>query len=316
MKSCKVAKSTKIVKLENTLVSQKESNARITQKLRTKLQLSKDEITKLTEENSELKNELKRSEQSKQQLVKEFDQSKQQLLKEFEQSKQQLLKEFETSKQQLSKELEEKRLKIRKQKSIIATLQDDNTKSKGILIGMNSAKPHTVNNKITNNNIVNQKLSLIPIDNIEPFTIDLVNRNLGKYDYNTFLKGALGIVNYIKELTILELDDGTVEKNYACTNRSRNTFHRLVEDKEWKQDGGARFIQEILTALSGQASEHMERLTKELNDEPVRSNKKQVLLEYQMKLADLEYGLRNKNSKERNEIFNQVKTEVRDSNGC
>jgi len=205
MKSCKIAKSTKIendtklsqekiAKLENTLVSQKESNARITQKLRTKLQLSKDEITKLTEENNELKSELKRSEQSKQQLLKE---------------------------------LEEKRIKIREQKIMITTLQDDNATRKGILIGMNSAKPHTVNNKITNNNVVNQKLSLIPIDNIEPFTIDLVNRNLNKYDYNTFLKGALGIVNYIKELTILELDDGTVEKNYACTNRSRNTFHWL-----------------------------------------------------------------------------------------
>jgi hypothetical protein len=287
MKSCKVVKSTKIdndmklsqgkiTELEKALALQKESSTRITRKL-------KDKTIKLTDENNKLKSELKQSEQSKEQLLKE---------------------------------LEEKRIKIREQKSIITTLQNDNEKSKGILIGMNSAKPHTVNNKITNNNIVNQKLSLIPIDNIEPFTIDLVNRNLNKYDYNTFLKGALGIVNYIKELTILELDDGTVEKNYACTNRSRNTFHRLVEDKEWKQDGGARFIQEILTALSGQASEHMERLTKELNDEPIRSNKKQVLLEYQMKLADLEYGLRNKNSKERNEIFNQVKTEVRDTNGC
>jgi hypothetical protein len=231
------------------------------------------------------------------------------------------LKQFELSEQKLLKELDEKNAKIREQDDKIRAFETEIATSKGIVIGINNAKPQVVNHNSgiitnTNNTTVKQKLSLIPTNNIKPLTIDLINKNISKYDYNAFLTGELGIANFIKGLTILELDDGTVEKNYACTNRSRNTFHRLVEDKEWKQDGGARYIQEILTALSEPASEHMDQLTKELNDEPVRSNKKQVLLEYQNKLANLEYGLRNKNSKEREAIFDQVKAKIRDTNGC
>jgi len=242
-------------------------------------------------------------------------------------------KEFELSKQKLLKELEEKNAKISEQNAKISEqslkiikLENDIAKGKGILIGINSAKPpipqvihnnHSNNNKtVTNNTTVNQKLSLIPINNIEPFTIEFVNRNINKYDYNTFLKGELGIVNFIKDLTILELDDGTIEKNYASTNRSRNNFHRLIEDKEWKQDGGARFIQEILTSLAGPASEHMKQLTKELAEAPIQSIKKQVLLKMQNDLSPLECGLRDKNSKERKCVFTKVRNEVKDTNGC
>ena len=186
--------------------------------------------------------------------------------------------------------------------------------TKGILIGIEKAKPQVVN-KITNN-IVKQKLAAIPIGNIEPFTIDLVNRNIDKYDYITFMQGSLGIVNYIKGITILEMTDGTIEKNYACTNRSRNTFHRLVEDKNWKQDGGARFIQEIFSALSNTASEHMDTLADEIKALPVRSDRKRWLVEEEAKLRDIETGLKKKDSKEREELFMQVKNQIKETNNC
>lgn len=186
--------------------------------------------------------------------------------------------------------------------------------NEGIIIGIDKAKPQVV--KITNNTIVKQKLAAIPIGNIEPFTIDLVNKTIDQYDYNTFMLGALGIINYIKNITILEMNDGTVEKNYACTNRSLNTFHRLVEDKNWKQDGGARFIQEILSALADAASQHMDSLAKKIEDLPVRSNLKHYLLGRQIDLQPLETGLRNKNSKERQELFAQIKNQIKDTNNC
>ena len=221
----------------------------------------------------------------------------------------------------LATKVAEKNTKIAEQNDEIISLQkcvsEKEGLTKGILIGIDKAKPQVVHNigGITNN-IVKQKLAAIPIGNIEPFTIDLVNRNIDKYDYKTFMQGSLGIVNYIKGITILEMTDGTIEKNYACTNRSRNTFHRLVEDKNWKQDGGARFIQEIFSTLSSTASEHMDTLAGEIKALPVRSDRKRWLIEEEAKLRDIETGLKKKDSKEREELFMQVKNQIKETNNC
>jgi hypothetical protein len=227
------------------------------------------------------------------------------------------LEELKLSYQQQSEELKEKKTKIKEQQSKIISLQNEMATEKGIVIGMNNAKPQVINNSSTiHNKIVQQKLLSIPITHINPFTIDLVNQNIDKYDYKTFLRGGLGIAHFIKELTILELDDGTIEKNYACTDRSRNSFHRLVEDKRWKEDGGARFIQEILSALAEPASVHMDTLTEQLKNEPVQSPNKLALLSKQIELGPLEFGLRCERSKERETVFNQVKNKMKNTNGC
>jgi len=305
LKSCKIANNStymedikslneKIIALEDIL----KDNQKIISELRTKSKQEKDKNIKLTEKNKVIVDELKQSELSNQQLLKEL--------------------ETKTTK------ISEQKVKIKNRDVTIMKLQNENATCKGILIGVNSAKPQVVhnnnNNKHNNKNVmnttVNQKLSLIPIDNIRPLTIDLVNQNINKYDYNSFQKGILGIVNFIKELTILELDDGTIEKNYASTSSSRDNFHRLIENKEWKQDAGARHLQLILTALAEPASKYMEMLTKELAEADIRSNKKLVLLKMQNDLSPLVCGLKNENSKERENIFVQIKSKVRNTNGC
>ena len=220
-------------------------------------------------------------------------------------------KDFTISKK--NTKIANQKAKIAKQQEDIILLRERANKSEGIIIGIDKAKPQITN--ITNN-IVRQKLAAIPIANIEPCTIELVHKNIHKYDYNAFLAGVRGITNYIKSITILEMDDGTIEQNYASTNRSRVNFHRLVEDKHWKQDGGARFIQEILSVLSKPASEHMDALAKNIAELPVRSNLKHYLLGLQNDLVSLERGLTYKDSKERADIFSQIRNEMKNSNCC
>ena len=124
---------------------------------------------------------------------------------------------------------------------------------KGILDGYKVAKPPNV---ITNNNIINQKLAKLKVDNIRPLTRATILEDVPKYTYELFLKCESGLVEYMVNMTQLQLEDGTIEQNYACTDKSRNTFHRLMESKEWVQDGGARYINETMDSLANTAEAH------------------------------------------------------------
>jgi hypothetical protein len=261
------------------------------------------------------------------------------------------LKQVKISEQKLLKELEDKNAKIGEQNAKIKVLEADVIMGKGILIGINSAKPQVVNNNsgpITNttNTTVKQKLSAISISKIEPFTIKLINQNIDKYDYQSFLRGESGIVNFLKGITNLELENGTVEKNYVSTNRSRNNFHnlrlwkyiietegfnnfqRLIEDtkdiknskakktKEWKQDAGAIYLQDVLSALAEPAAKHMKTLEKEISEAPDRSPKQDILMKREEKLRKFERGLVDKDTKEREVLFTKIRNRVKDMNSC
>jgi hypothetical protein len=218
LKVCKLARNIKIETndktiefedriaiLESKLISQKKTNTKLCDKLR-------DKNTTITEKNKELATKIRQLELLNQQL--------------------------ELSNRQFSEKLKKKKIKIKEQNLRISKLEKETASGKGIkkgiekgiVIGMTNAKPQVINNG-TINKVVQQKLDMISINVIEPLTIDLVNKNLDKYDYNTFTKGAKGIANFIKDITILKLNDGTIEMSYACTDTSRGSFHRLVEDK-------------------------------------------------------------------------------------
>jgi hypothetical protein len=305
LRSCRIAKKSaqaanvkkhddKVMILEKTLRDERrnhevyyENSLKTIEKLKSHLRQEKDKNTELVEKNKELK----QSDISNQQLLKEKD-----------------------------AKINEQNVKIKAQKAKIVVLQNENATGKGILIGMNNAKPQTINKNITkntNNTIVRQKLALIPIDNIQPLTTELIKEHIDKYyDYGAFKNGILGIENFIKRLSTLKLDNGTVEKNYASTNDSRYNFHRLAEDKEWERDAGAKYIHVILTALAKPASKYMKRLTEEIRKTSIDSPQKEILVKREEELRDFEYGLINEGTKQRQEIFDQLKIKVRSTNGC
>lgn len=125
-----------------------------------------------------------------------------------------------------------------------------------------------------------------------------------------FTQGVPGIVKYIENMTTLKVD-GNIERNYACTNKSGSVFHRLLESKEWKQDGGAKYINEVLDSLAEPATKHWNRLLEE--GKPVKgSEENEYYAKAIHKLGKLDYAIHDKDSPERNVIYKKIKTAIGD----
>jgi len=178
---------------------------------------------------------------------------------------------------------------------------------KGILIGYEKVKPPNV----TNNTIINQKLANLKVDNIRPLTQATIQEDIPKYTYELFLKGENGIVHYVTNMTQIKMIDGTIEQNYACTDKSRNTFHRLMESKEWTQDGGARFINEVMNSLANVAENHWKtfcdkmRVATDIFDVDYYHNKTN-------KLRNFMCSFSNPDSNYREQSFKKIKAKMKD----
>nr|QBK85684.1 MAG: hypothetical protein LCMAC101_02790 [Marseillevirus LCMAC101] len=120
----------------------------------------------------------------------------------------------------------------------------------------------TVTNTTT---YIHPKLANLPITNIHPLTEDYVKKRVanGEYSFDHYRKGEDGIVDFINSITMCENDDGIVERNYVSTDTSRDSFHRLVETKEWEKDKGGKFIDVILDTLENRVNNYQLRLIDE-----------------------------------------------------
>lgn len=223
------------------------------------------------------------------------------------------LKLAEASILQLTQKLQEKEgiiEKIRNEEIIakdkkISDLEKTIEFGKGVLVGYEKVKPPNV----TNNTVVNQKLANLKVDNIRPLTIGTIIEDIPKYTFDMYMGAETGIVQFMKHLTQLEMEDGSIERNYACTDKSRSTFHRLMESKEWKHDGGSKFINDVFDNLADKAIEHWDTL--------ISLSKNPDILEqhyYAGKMVEMTSFQSSFTSKgkHREEYFNKVKSKMKD----
>jgi len=174
---------------------------------------------------------------------------------------------------------------------------------KGVLLGYEKVKPPTITN------IVNQKLSSVKIDKIRPATIHTITEDSSFYDFDMYMKKEDGIVQFLTNMTQLKLDDGTIEQNYACTDKSRSTFHRLLDSREWKLDGGSKLINEVFDILLPSADEHWKTLvsksnTRDIFDREYYANKMMELQSFHRAFG--------RHTKERKCSVNEIKGEIKD----
>lgn len=135
--------------------------------------------------------------------------------------------------------------------------------------------------KTTNNTYIHPKLVNVPIANIRPLTIETVQDVItdGGYTYDMFQQGELGLVRFIIGVITLEPESDAssasrsatgavalIERNYACTDPSRNKFHRLLESKKWTKDDGAMFLGNILDELKEPAERYYLQMVKASKD--------------------------------------------------
>lgn len=191
----------------------------------------------------------------------------------------------------------------------IAELQSKLSYKEGEVVGMEkSIKPPKI---VVNNKIINKKLASVQTSHIQPLTLEYVKSRVDEYDYEAYKRGKKGVRQYIENLIILEMD-GVVHQNYACTDRSRNAFHRLVNDNEWKTDGGARFINNILNSLAERAKIHDQSLQNEIKMLGGAGRKTDSLMRLDTELLPIYGGIVNPKSKERIELFESIRNEIRD----
>jgi len=68
------------------------------------------------------------------------------------------------------------------------------------------------------------------------------------------------MLEVICELISHETVDGVVERNYVCTDVSRNSFHRLLESKKWKSDKGGRYLNSMLDTFQDVMEEYKDKV--------------------------------------------------------
>jgi len=175
----------------------------------------------------------------------------------------------------------------------------------------------TINN--TNNTMnIHPKLTNLPITNIHPLTKGYVKDSVsnGGYTFDHYLRGENGLVDFIYSITMYENDDGDIERNYVCTDPSRDSYHRLVDTKEWQKDKGGKFVDVILDTLSNEADGyHMklfnERQTSLKSRDKHGSKKLGYDPDYVYKVnTDMHSGIINSEGKDRRNLRQKIKKET------
>jgi hypothetical protein len=158
---------------------------------------------------------------------------------------------------------QKKKCKLHKEKILSMTkeleeLKEELSEQKGIIEGMKNAPDKKT---IYNTAYVHPKLVNLPINNIPALTQEYMIEkvNDGILTYEKAVRGYPGILEVIGELITHENDEGEIERNYVCTDVSRNSFHRLLESKKWKPDKGGRYLNNMLDTFRNVMEEYKNR---------------------------------------------------------
>ncbi len=180
-------------------------------------------------------------------------------------------------------------------------------------------------------NYINQKLADIPIANIRPFTIETVREDIsnGKYTYPMFLRGARGLTEFVNNMIIEEVEEEDEssaepqlageggpslhpERNYVCTDSSRNKFHRLLESKDWKSDNGAHFLGKVMDELSPLAKEYYLKNVDMLRNAKTEDDREHADTLIRL-TKDVYIGISRPKSTERRKLFKKLRSEIKSS---
>ncbi len=156
----------------------------------------------------------------------------------------------------LSKKIKIKELKNTniEMKNEILELKKEVERQKGLIDGLKTAP----DKRTIYNTAIHPKLVNLPINNIRALTDEYVMErvNDGILTYEKAAKGYRGMLDIICELITHENDAGEVERNYVCTDVSRNSFHRLLESKKWRSDKGGRYLNSMLDTFRDVIEDH------------------------------------------------------------
>ena len=234
------------------------------------------------------------------------------------------IKKLKRESRKKDKTIEHLEEKIDNLEDQVRDLREQLAHEKGVVKGMDKSKPSSITN-----NYINPRLLKIEIDNIDAFTIDTIQKRIkdGKFTKKMFKRGEPGIIDFIIDATSMENENGIIERSYACTDSSRNKFHRLIESlvgsKEWQADNGAHFLNDVLDQLKEPAGKYyweMEGKRQELHrlcDEAKgikRADYEIDLKDYTKKtmnkIEPIHYGIKRSDSRDRDKLFTSLRNKI------
>jgi len=194
------------------------------------------------------------------------------------------------------KDLNEK-IKVLKKENVDLKLQLEEKKGRIVVY---KERPGTINNT----QYINPKLLNVSCDTIPALTIENVKKEVdaGNYTYDDYIRGEIGLVHFIS--TLISSDE---ERNYVCTDVSRNKFHLLLETREWKEDNGANFLKKIFDQLKEPATTYYEKVV-QMASMPGDSDLGDFIMDRTKRMY---FGIVDGKSRDRATLFNNIRTEVR-----
>jgi len=255
--------------------------------------------------------------------TEEYESSKEKLLSELEETKQKLadtdqtlsaeiellhkqknavekrLQKALTDLQKVTDELQKTSLELQETSEELDAFKIQAAEGRG-QIKVYKERPGTINNT----QYINPKLVNIKCETIHPLTLEYVKQEVeeGKYSYENYIRGEKGLVDFISAL--ISEDD---QRSYVCTDAARNKFHRLIETREWKEDNGANFLNNIFDSLKDPATLYYGKVTNML-----KAPDEQETGDFLMgRTKRMFFGITSPKSKDREELFNKIRTEVR-----
>jgi hypothetical protein len=143
-------------------------------------------------------------------------------------------------------------------------VKEELSEQKGIVSGMQKGPGKTYNAYI------HPKLINLPISTVPALTHEYVEQKVsdGILTYEKAVKGYSGMLDVICDLITHENDKGIVERNYVCTDTSRNSFHRLLESRKWKADKGGRYLNSMVDRFRERMEEYKDRAYQKYSDTP------------------------------------------------
>jgi hypothetical protein len=162
---------------------------------------------------------------------------------------------------------------------------------------MNGGTVHKTNNKI----------GQINIDTIEPFTRETFDKRVAAGEYTLWLYESClkGLVNFIEGI-IIKGD----ERNYAVTDPTRNSIHRLEYTRMWVADEGGIYLNELFDSLQNVNEEHHSALVKRMDD--AHRDDKDATDNLIQKLKPIYFGIKDsKGDEARKHLLTLVRTEIK-----
>lgn len=191
----------------------------------------------------------------------------------------------------------------------IITLEGRLKEQDGYIDGLKTAPEK----KTIYNTAIHPKLMNLPINNIPALTDEYVIERIndGILTYEKATRGYRGMLEVICDLITHENERGEIERNYVCTDVSRNSFHRLLESKKWKSDKGGRYLNNMLNTFRDVMKKYKDEAYEIYNQTPHDSFEWDQV-DWERKNISLLYSgiISKEGTKSREELVNILRKEI------